>query len=267
MNTETGYIRLPRRILDGEIASKPQALAVFVHILVRANREPKTWHGVRINRGQFVTSRRSLSKSCGLSEHQVRTALQILTRQGLAQVFAQVHAHHNDGGAAHLAAQGYTIVTICNYDSYEGAADKPRPSFRPSQNSDAAQVSTQKAATTKEKRSISKDIESSIVESIVDIPEFRPIVLDWMEYKRERGQAYKGQKGLSQFYNRLRELSGGDPDTARRIVSEAMAANYATIYPLKAPRPAAASPTTRARTEIPEYEQNKFKDNYKSTLL
>lgn len=263
MNTETGYIRLPRCILDGEIAGKPQALAVFVHILVRANREPKTWHGVRIDRGQFVTSRRLLSKSCGLSEHQVRTALQILVREGLAQVIAQVRAHHDEGGAAHLAAQGFTVVTICNFDNYDGSPNALRPSPRPSQNADAAQVFTQKAATTKENRSISKDIESSIVESIVDIPEFRPIVLDWMEYKRERGQAYKGRKGLSQFYNRLRELSGGDPNTARRIVSEAMAANYATIYPPKAPRPAAASPSTRARTEIPEYDQN----NFKSTLL
>lgn len=261
MNTETGYIRLPRRILDGEIARKPQALAVFVHLLVRANREPKTWHGVRIDRGQFVTSRRSLSKSCGLSEHQVRTALQILTRQGLAQVFAQVHAHHNDGGAAHLAAQGYTIVTICNYDSYEGAADKPRPSPRPSQNSDAAQVSTQKAATTKENRSISLDIES-----IIDIPEFRPIVLDWMEYKRERGQEFKSRKGVTQLYNRLRKLSGDDPALARQYAADSMAANVAQVYTTYTERKARQQARTPAgvasRLAVPEYDAN----NFESTL-
>lgn len=261
MNTETGYIRLPRCILDGEIASKPQALAVFVHILVRANREPKTWHGVRIDRGQFVTSRRSLSKSCGLSEHQVRTALQILAREGLAQVIAQVHAHPNEGRAAHLAAQGYTIVTICNYDSYEGTADTPRPSPRPSQNADAAQVSTQKAATTKENRSISEDIES-----IIDIPEFRPIVLEWMEYKRERGQAFKSRKGVTQLYNRLRQLSGDDPALARQYAADSMAANVGgvyTTYTEKKARQQARTPAgVASRLAVPEYDAN----NFESTL-
>ena len=260
MNTETGYIKLPRRILDGELAGRPLALAVLVHLLVRANREPKTWHGVRIDRGQFVTSRRSLSKSCGLSEHQVRAALQILTRQGLAQVLAQVHTHPDKGGAAHLAAQGYTLVTICNFDSYEGTADTPRPSPRPSQNADAAQVSTQKAATTKENRSISKDIES-----IIDIPEFRPIVLDWMEYKRERGQAFKSRKGITQLYNRLRQLSGDDPALARQYAADSMAANVAQVYSTyteKKARQRAQAPGVASRLAVPDYDAS----NFESTL-
>lgn len=85
---------------------------------------------------------------------------------------------------------------------------------------------------------------------------------EWVEYKREKKQAYKGRKGLSQFYNRLRDLSGGDPETARLIVSEAMAANYATIYPPKTTRTAGLNPATRSRTEVPEFDSSNFKSTF-----
>lgn len=256
MDTKQGYIKLPRELLAQPIAAQPQRLALFVHLLLMANREAKTWNGVRIDRGQILTSLRSLSTSCGLTVSGVRTALEGLRREGVARFSARISARSESGPAARLSARGYTLVTICNYDSYEGSAVEARTVIRTVQSAEPARLSARLSAPTKEDNNID-------ILSIIQDSRFVDTVREWIEYKRERGQAYKGRKGLSQFCNRLRELSGGDPDTARRIVSEAMAANYATIYPPKAPRPAAASPSTRARTEIPEYDQN----NFKSTLL
>ena len=58
------------------------------------------------------------------------------------------------------------------------------------------------------------------------------VVKDWLEYKKERGEAYK-PSGFASFYKKLLELSGGDPVKAQKIVEESKANNYAGIFPLK----------------------------------
>jgi|GEM_PF-6651360 len=254
MDTKPGYIKLPRELLAWPLCRRPQHLALFIHLLLMANREAKDWNGIRIERGQVVTSLRSLSMSCGLTVSGVRTALNGLCREGIAQVSAKVGARPQKGEPAQVAAQGYTVVTICQYDSYEGLAVAARTGSRTPQDETPAQVAAQVSAPTKEKY--------IDILSIIDDPRFLDIVREWAEYKREKKQAYRGRKGLSQFYNRLCELSGGDPDTARRIVEDAMAANYSTIYPPKIPRASAPSAGSNGRVKIPEYTESNFKSTF-----
>ena len=146
METKPGYIKLPRELLAAPIARQPQRLALFVHLLLMANREAKEWNGVRIERGQVVTSLRSLSTRCGLSVSGVRTALNGLCREGIAQVSAKVGARPQMGGPAQVAAQGYTVVTLCNFDSYEGPAVEARTGSRTPPSETPAQVAAQVSA-------------------------------------------------------------------------------------------------------------------------
>lgn len=86
------------------------------------------------------------------------------------------------------------------------------------------------AAPGKERKSCAKKkeaIDTSFVE-----PAFQPIVADWLAYKSERGQTYR-QKGFNACYSKLLRLSRGDPATARQIVEEAMANNWAGFFELK----------------------------------
>lgn len=62
--------------------------------------------------------------------------------------------------------------------------------------------------------------------------DFIPVVNEWLQYKKERGQPYK-QKGFNAFYSTLLDLSHGDPDKARRIIQQSMANNWAGIFALK----------------------------------
>jgi len=64
------------------------------------------------------------------------------------------------------------------------------------------------------------------------MPELLAVVNDWLDYKKERGEAYK-PRGFASFYKKLLELSGGDPVKAQKIVEESKANNYAGIFPLK----------------------------------
>lgn len=258
-DTPPGFVKIPRALLLEGWARKPQQLAVFLFLLLSANREAKTWNGVPIKRGQFATSLRSLSTSCGLSLSQVRTALQGLARAGVAHLLTHPTAHPQRGGVAHPFAQGYTVITICDYDSYEGFSDTVRTPFDTPQNTETAHPLTHNAAITKEY--------INIIISILG-NDFLPIVSDWMAYKRERGETYKGKRGLTAFCNRLQKLSGGDPETARRIVGNSMANNYAGVF---AEKTAAAPGGVRTSTPRPRInprisigETNP--DDYTSTL-
>jgi hypothetical protein len=73
-----------------------------------------------------------------------------------------------------------------------------------------------------------KDFDFSFVE--VD---FEKVFFDWLEYKKQRKESYKSQKSLQACYNNLKELSGGDSETANTIVEKSMANNWAGLFELK----------------------------------
>ena len=55
---------------------------------------------------------------------------------------------------------------------------------------------------------------------------------EWLEYKKERGQAYKA-RGLKACYTKLLTLSGSDPTRARAIIEQSMSNNYSGLFKLK----------------------------------
>lgn len=72
-----------------------------------------------------------------------------------------------------------------------------------------------------------KETDLSFVE-----PSLQPVMAEWLAYKSERGQTYR-QQGLKACYSKLRELSNGEPDIARKIIRQSMANNWAGLFPLK----------------------------------
>lgn len=63
-------------------------------------------------------------------------------------------------------------------------------------------------------------------------PAMNEVIELWMAYKKEKKQSYKplGQKG---FINKLKHLSDDNAETARKIVEQSIANNWAGIFPLK----------------------------------
>lgn len=104
-----GFIKLHRCVKEWEYKRNPKIFCVWIHLLIIANYEPKTWKGVSIKRGQCVTSTKSLAEGCGLSEQNVRTALK--------------HLEIN-GSITSKSTNKYTLITICNYDSYQGSTSE-----------------------------------------------------------------------------------------------------------------------------------------------
>lgn len=84
----------------------------------------------------------------------------------------------------------------------------------------------------KEKRGMGKKEKEDKI--LIDVPEnFQPIVQDWLEYKKSRKESYKSQQSIRAFTNKLLKLSLGDPQTAKNIIEQSMANNWAGIFELK----------------------------------
>ena len=72
---EGGYIKLYRKFTEWEWYEDPNTKIVFLHLLMTAAWKKTRWHGIDIEPGQVVTTRRDLAEALGLSEQSVRTAI------------------------------------------------------------------------------------------------------------------------------------------------------------------------------------------------
>ena len=64
--------------------------------------------------------------------------------------------------------------------------------------------------------------------------DLKPILIEWLEYKKSRKETYKSEKSLQALANELTRLSNNDQTTARAIIQKSMANNWAGIFALKA---------------------------------
>lgn len=142
-----GYIKLHRKLLEWEWYGQPEMTALWLHLLLSANWEEKTWRGTTIERGSLVTSIRALSKETGLSVQQVRTGLKKLQKSNQINTQTSRSSTHQ---ATHEATQGATKITICNYDTYQGFDEEQQQTTNTPSNTQ----STHQATPTKENKNI-----------------------------------------------------------------------------------------------------------------
>lgn len=101
-----GYIKIHRALESWRWGDDPVMVYFWVRILMMANWEDSNWRDKVIKRGSFTTTVLSLSSTLRLSVKQIRTCLGRL-RAG--------------GEVTTDTSNNYTLITICNYDSYQCA--------------------------------------------------------------------------------------------------------------------------------------------------
>ena len=107
---ENGWICLWRKIVEWQWwSANSDILKVFLYLLCKANTKDKKWRNIEVKRGQIVTSRQHLSLGTYLSERTVRTCL----------------AHLQESGDIEIKTTNkYSIITICNYGTYQDIPDQ-----------------------------------------------------------------------------------------------------------------------------------------------
>lgn len=99
-----GWVLLHRRFLEWEWFGKPEMVQLFMYLLLSANHTDKKWCGVRVKRGQLVTSVAKIASDTGLSVQAVRTGIKRL------KLTNEITSK---------STNAYTIITICNYGKYQ----------------------------------------------------------------------------------------------------------------------------------------------------
>ena len=121
------WIKTYEKLLKWEWYGDPNMVAIWIHLLLKANWCDKKWRGITIKRGQLITSRTRLADEVGTSEQQTRTCLERLQSSG--EITCET-------------TNRYTIITICNYESYQGAKDMEQPAEQPAKTPTNDQQST-----------------------------------------------------------------------------------------------------------------------------
>lgn len=141
-----GFIKLHRQMVEWEWYTDIPTKTLFLHLLLMANYEDNKWRGKVVKRGQRITSIPKLAEETGLSERQVRTALEKLEATG---------------ELTRQATNRYTLITIENYAKYQDKHDK-------SDMPDVRQNDTQKAdrcQTDDNKQEIKKEKKENIIKN------------------------------------------------------------------------------------------------------
>lgn len=108
--SDLGWIKLHRKLLEHPLFKDPQALTLWVQLLLRANhKDARIMVGnsfVDIKRGQFLTGRDKLSEYTGINRSKLERLLKLLESE--QQIEQQ-------------KTTKYRIISIVNYDKYQDA--------------------------------------------------------------------------------------------------------------------------------------------------
>ena len=105
---QQGWIKLYRDIANWRYYDDDFMYRFFTTLIADANISEKEWQGIKVSRGQLVTSLKHLSFQFGKSVKRIRTALSKMKGNEL-----EIETNNR-----------FTIITIVNYDSYQVAENE-----------------------------------------------------------------------------------------------------------------------------------------------
>jgi len=98
------YVKLDRNLRFWRWFKNPKTVVVWVWLIMSANIEDHDFERETIHRGEVATSRKSISAATGLTEREVRTALEHLKLTG--EVSVRIRPK-------------YQVITILRYNDYQ----------------------------------------------------------------------------------------------------------------------------------------------------
>lgn len=214
---KNGFTKIPNTL--AELPLTIEAIGLYTWLSLRAD-----------NDGNIFTSRAKLAKETGLSEQQIRTAIEKLQATKLITKLSTKQP-------TKLA----TNLTICFLRSYK----EKKIESNQVNNQVKNQVNDQPRANKNDNilSCLTKTIQDpplipprgyeKIDFSFIENEFFKRVVFEWLEYKAKKGQKYKDEKSLKLLYKKVINLSNGNTETANAIVEQSMANNWSGLFPLK----------------------------------
>ena len=144
-----GWIKVHRTLLEKPIwkQSTPEHKAILITLLLMANHEENDWEWNGMNYsckpGEFISSAQSIINNAGkgISRQNVRTALARFEKLGFLTI---------------QSTNQSSMITICNWESYQGLVNTSQPTNQPKANQD---LTTNKNDKNDKKKKVDHDFE------------------------------------------------------------------------------------------------------------
>ncbi len=150
------FIKLQRQITQWEWYTDTNTKSLFIHLVLMAQHKDTEWRGITLKRGQLLTGRLLLSKQTGLSEREIRTAINKLKTTNEIAV---------------RTTNQFSVITVNNYNTYQEKKDVDRPAERPTERPTTDQrATTCKNVKNDKKKTLNTD---SVKTPVFTIPEKR----------------------------------------------------------------------------------------------
>lgn len=112
---QRGFCRMPNAIAEAvKSQKKAQAIGTMLWCVQNAQRHETTFYGMTVKRGQLCVTIKEMGNMLGISYKLMRNLLEDLSGAGLIEYYG---VHHGPSS--------FTLITVCNYDCYNGNAKFP----------------------------------------------------------------------------------------------------------------------------------------------
>ena len=191
-----GYIKEYRSLLSWGWFKDPFTAHLWEYLRLAANWDEAVFKGKPVRRGELVTSYPAMAEATGMSVQNVRTAIRHLKQTGEIEM----KSFHD-----------FSIVTIVNYDRYQADNSLDNSQLTVCQQAANRQLTTieESKKARKQESKKEKDGAGALTPDPAErfIDPVRSAVRDWLNYKKERREAYKstGLKSLlTEIENRVK---------------------------------------------------------------
>lgn len=202
-----GWIKLHRKLADWQWYSDIPATRLLIHLLIYVNYEDKKWQGIFVKAGSMVFSWETLSKSCGLSVRQCRTAMIKL---------------ENSKEVTRLVTAKYQVVTLIKWEelqAYDSTATAERSAER--QQSDSRATTTKESKENKKVKKLRSLIAKTIEKDKINL------FWEWMDYRDSIKKKVVNQKTLEALAKRFNK----EPlEKIKFIVNLSIESNYQGLF-------------------------------------
>ena len=127
------FLKLYYKFLEWEWYTNANVMRLFIHCMLKANRQTKKWQGITIERGSFITSYNLLAVELNLSPQQIRTALDKLESTG--EITRRITRNQQGSN---------TMITVKNYNEYQPSNTQDNTQITLKQHSNNTQITTTK---------------------------------------------------------------------------------------------------------------------------
>lgn len=207
-----GYLKLYRKMMDNPIVTKDaEHLAIWIFLLTEARYMPEDslfgGKKITLQPGQLTTGRKQIADKIRVTESKVQRVLKLFESEHLIE---QQTSSRN------------RLISIINWNTYQSDEQPNKRQVNNNRTTTEQQVNTPKE--------VKKGRSKESIYKAADLSEFsvgvQQAIRDWLTYKEERNEAYKGT-GLKAWLGQVRsKLKSYEDKYIIDVIERSMASQY-----------------------------------------